>query len=126
MSNEMNEVTKEELMAKRKMSVWAGRIAKVAGIGASTIAVVSGTVASSVSLVNKICEGHNEENPAGFGKVALSCGVMLLASVAEYAEMYGGITLATDEIESWSEDDFKIEEVEAEDCDPKETKFDWE
>ena len=111
----VDEVTKEELMARQKVKVYAERAARVAGIRLTAIGAASGVFAGSVAACNKILEGHDEENPAGFLKCAASFGIILLGSAGETAALLGGTALIEEEVESWSDDDFKIEEVEAED-----------
>ena len=124
----IEEVTKEDLIEQKKRSVWTRRIAKIAGIGISAIGTASGCIAASVQIMNKITEGNDEENPAGFFKTAACFGVALAGCAGEMGALYGGAYLIEEEIESWSEDDFKIEEAEVEDeFDPdKRIKFDWE
>lgn len=77
-------------------------IAKVVGISAVTLGACAVEFAGTIELMNKICDGCDEDNPANFAQTVGACAVALGGSAAECATMYGGMYLAVEEItENW-------------------------
>lgn len=114
---EIDEVTKEDLLAELKMKVWAKRILKVTGEGLAAFGTGLVALTGACEICNKILEGHDEENPAGFVKTTAALGTVLLGSGAMTAAWMGGAALIESEVESWSYSDFEIPEVEVVDDD---------
>ena len=119
---EIKEVTKEELMAKKKVTVIAERAARVTGIGLATIGAASGFFGGMVKALDKILDGCDEEHPAGFLQAAATFGTGVLVA---------GTAMIEKEVESWSDEDFMIEEAEetsdaeSEEYDPDKRIYDW-
>ena len=119
-NSEIDEVTKEQLLAKLKMEVWAKRIIKVASEGLAAFGTGLVSLTGACEICNKILDGYDEENPAGFIRTTAAIGTVLLGSGGMTAAWMGGAKLIESEIESWSDKDFEIPEVEYvedEDCD---------
>lgn len=114
---EINEVTKEELLAELKMKVWAKRIAKVTGEGLAAFGTGLVALTGACEICSKLLDGYDEENPAGFVRSTAAIGTALLGSFAMTGAWVGGAALIESEIESWSDKDFEIPEVEVEDED---------
>lgn len=74
-------------------------IAKVVGIGAATLGACAVEFAGSIELMNKICDGCDEDNPANFAQTVGVCAVALGASAVECGTMIGGMYLVENEIE---------------------------
>ena len=85
-------------MLIKKIKKNAKCIAKVVGISVATLGACAVEFAGSVELLNKICDGCDEDNPANFAQTVGACAVALGAGAAETATMYGGLYLAVEEV----------------------------
>lgn len=74
-------------------------IAKIIGIGVATLGATAVELAGSITAMNKIVEGCDENNPANFGQTLGVIGVAIGASVIESGTVIGGMYLIEEEIE---------------------------
>ena len=76
-------------------------IGKLVVIGGSTALLLASETAAMTTIINNICDGCDEDNPASGVQLFGSVAVASTAAIAELVTGYAGTYMVFNELENW-------------------------